>query len=204
GVFPLNGVVLMPAGRLPLNVFEPRYLALVLDSLKDKRLIGMIQPREPEKALTNPSLYSVGTVGRISAFSESEDGRMMISLTGVCRFRLGEEQAPLHGYRRCAVDCAPFLPDFDIAQHSDLDRDHLMKVLNAYVRKEEVDLNIDLLAGFSDPALVAALAMILPFAPREKQALLEAFTVAERGGMLTALMEMDNISHGGVGSPGCQ
>jgi len=205
GVFPLNGVVLMPGGRLPVNVFEPRYLSLVMDALKEQRLIGMIQPRKAEDAAQGePELYNVGCVGRISAFSETDDGRLLISLSGVCRFRAVKEAPSRNGYRRFAVDYAPYLNDFGDEGNDRLDRDHLLEVLSVYVERAEIDLKVGLLAGFSDPALIAALSMICPFAPREKQALLEASTVSARGEMLTALLEMDNMGVGGSDGPNYQ
>src|SRR5207237_1435293 len=129
-IFPLPGVLLLPRGRLPLNIFEPRYLTMTEDALAAGRLIGMIQPIEPEMAgAPPPTLYDAGCAGRISSFAETEDGRLLITLTGVSRLRLGREVATTRGYRRAAVHWTPFAPDLRPAEEGSLDRQRLAAVL---------------------------------------------------------------------------
>ena len=198
-VFPLPGALLLPEGRLPLNIFEPRYLAMVQDSLANRRMFGMIQP-DPSTAATphGPGLFRVGCLGRLSSFAETEDGRLLITLTGVSRFRLAEE-LPLHhaGYRRARADYAPFTDDLDTDQaESGIDRAALLAALRPYFKARAIEANWDAIEQTADPLLVTTLAMVCPFDPREKQALLEASTPADRAAMLIALMEMDRLGGG--------
>src|SRR5579864_917519 len=110
-IFPLTGVLLLPRGRLPLNIFEPRYLAMTRDALGGERLIGMIQPSDPQEGGMNPAVYPLGCAGRITSFSETDDGRYLITLTGVSRFRVARELPLLDGYRRVVADWTPFADD---------------------------------------------------------------------------------------------
>ena len=193
-VFPLSGALLLPRGRLPLNIFEPRYLAMTLDSLADTgRMLGMIQPQPGAPAgETGPGLFRAGCLGRLSSFSETEDGRLLITLTGVCRFRVAEELPMRRGYRRVRADYAPFSGDLDLSERpSALDRAALMGALRPFFRARGIDANWDAMEQTSDALLVLTLSMVCPFDPREKQALLEACTPEERASMLVALLQMD-------------
>ncbi|MCQ8241645.1 LON peptidase substrate-binding domain-containing protein [Rhizosaccharibacter radicis] len=199
-VFPLPGAMLLPGGHLPLNVFEPRYVALVEDALVGTRLFGMIQPHEhepsPEKAeaarassLVPPPLYRVGCAGRLSSFTERQDGTFSIVLTGICRFRLHHELEQRHGYRRLAVDYAPFLSDLS-PQPPSFDRDALLDALRRYFQTRGFEARWDAVEQMDDETLITTLSMICPLPPAEKQALLEAPTPADRAGILRALLEM--------------
>lgn len=202
-VFPLAGVLLLPHGRLPLNIFEPRYLAMTLDALATPtRLIGMIQPTEPETPGRPPKLYGTGCAGRIASFSETEDGRYLITLAGVCRFKIAEEIEPLNGYRRVVPDFAVFGGDLAPEPSYPLDRQRLGKALKRYFTAHSIAADWRSISDASDDRLVTTLAMICPFEPREKQALLETPEAGARARLLIALLEMaaagggsDNARH---------
>lgn len=191
-VFPLAGALLLPQARLPLNVFEPRYLAMSLDSLASGRMFGMIQPQPGAPAgETGPGLFRTGCLGRLSSFAETDDGRLLITLTGVCRFRVAEELPMLRGYRRVRADYAPFRGDLDLSERpSALDRAALTGALRPFFRARGIEANWDAIEQTSDAMLVLTLAMVCPFDTREKQALLEAGTPEERAALLVALLEM--------------
>src|SRR5689334_13642947 len=137
-VFPLTGALLLPRGALPLNVFEPRYLAMVDDALSGTRLIGMIQPTEPEDQTLKPTLSQVGCLGRITSFKESEDHRYQITLTGVCRFGVAEELAADTAYRQVVPDYSRFAGDLVIDEASELPRERLMAALKNYLARRDL------------------------------------------------------------------
>ena len=194
GIFPLTGVLLLPRGQLPLNVFEPRYLTLVDHAMSNARLIGMIQPAEHEDKALKPALTSVGCAGRITSYREAEDGRYLITLTGICRFRVNAELPMNQAYREVRPGYAPFLGDLVSGSEVDFPRDRLLAALKDYLSTR--DLKADWRSVVSAPAetLVNALAMLCPFEPAEKQALLEAPGWAERVDTLVALLEMAAIA----------
>lgn len=187
-VFPLAGVLLLPRARLPLNIFEPRYLAMMDDALKsDHRLIGMIQPLDVESSA--PPLQRIGCAGRVTSFTETEDGRYLIALTGVSRFRVAEEVEGFTPYRRVLADWTGF--DADLEQREELqdfDRDALLLILRDYFDVVELALDWESVAKVDLGMLIDSLSMGCPFAPEEKQALLEAPTLADRAETLVALM----------------
>lgn len=209
-VFPLTGVLLLPRGRLPLNIFEPRYLAMVEDALASRdRLIGMIQPREPGRegmtradgTIPPPApLYGTGCAGRIVGFQETEDGRYLLTLQGVCRFDVGEELATTRGYRRVVPDFARWqgdlVPEASGATVGAFDRDRLLRALRAYFAARDITTDWNAIADTPDERLITTLAMLCPFAPQEQQALLEYPTTTERGRAMIALIEM------GMAGPG--
>jgi len=190
-IFPLTGALLLPRGKLPLNIFEPRYLAMVEDALAERRCIGMIQPDETRHAgETGPALYRVGCLGRLVAFSETEDGRYLITLAGLSRFQVAEELNLRRGYRRVRASFAPFATDLEAAGEPLADRATLVAALRAYFQARGFDANWGAIEGMDDEALVTTLAMVCPFGPAEKQALLEAPAGAERAEALLALLRM--------------
>lgn len=199
-IFPLPGVLVLPGCDLPLNIFEPRYLQMVFDVLGQSRMIGMIQPRSPklgqeeEPALgAPPPIYGMGCAGRITAFAETGNGRLIITLTGLLRFQVLEELPPLNGYRRTHVSYEGFRKDLDRADGECLDqseRQRLIKNLKPYLLDQGMSIDWDKLQETPDERLISALAMICPFAPQEKQALLECGSLAERSRMIVTLMEM--------------
>ena len=198
-VFPLDGALLLPGGQLPLNIFEPRYLNMLDDAMSGERIIGMIQTRpnasgaDPQR----PSLAPVGCAGRVTSFAETSDGRYLITLTGVCRFRAGEELPVRTPYRQVRADFAPYEPDLredpaGVRTAPDIDR--LLSALRRYLDHRGLAIDWGDAESAPSDALINSLAMALPFDPMEKQALLEAETIFERKATLTALLEIDAAS----------
>ena len=189
-IFPLTGVLLLPRGRLPLNIFEPRYLAMTRDALASERLIGMVQPSDPRVAGDNPPVYRTGCAGRITSFSETDDGRFLITLTGISRFRIREELPLLEGYRRVVPEWRDFARDLTSDDEPSFDRDRLLRGLRAYFQHHRIEADWDAITSVGGERLVTSIAMICPFEPSEKQALLEAPDLDERARLLTAIVEM--------------
>ncbi len=189
-LFPLTGAMLLPRGHLPLNVFEPRYLEMVDYALQGDRLIGMIQPVENEETTLKPRLSQVGCAGKIVAFQETGDNRYLITLQGVCRFRLTGEMDSATAWRAGFCDFAPFAGDLAEIQRADLPRQRLLDALKAYLSNRDMQADWNSVLTAPAEALVNALAMMCPFAPTEKQALLEAASFDERATTLLALLEM--------------
>lgn len=197
-VFPLARVLLLPGSRLPLNIFEPRYLAMVDDALTHDRVIGMIQPHNEQRGgvpegigrLDRQQLYSVGCLGRLVSFSEAGDGRYHIILNGLCRFQVREELPVTTLYRQVVADFAPYAGDLAPGRTGAVDRAALLADLKLYL--EQLCLNADWKAVENTPTddLVNMLAMNCPFALPEKQALLEAQTLIERAQTLITLLQM--------------
>ena len=191
-VFPLPGALLLPRGRLPLNIFEPRYLAMVEDSLAQGRMFGMIQPNDhAPRAENGPSLYRIGCLGRLSHFSETEDGRYLITLTGLSRFVVRRELSMQRGYRRVEAEYAPFAHDLQPPPRLDEEmRGDILDALRIYFRIKGIDANWDAVKSMPGDLLVVTLAMLCPFDAAEKQALLEAPREQDRAGDLLALLRM--------------
>jgi uncharacterized protein len=188
-IFPLTGVLLLPRGRLPLNIFEPRYLAMIRDAMQGERLIGMVQPSDPPIRELNPAVYPLGCAGRITSSSETDDGRFLITLTGVSRFRIREELPLLSGYRRAVAEWDDFTDDRNPDERG-FDRSRLTNGLKSFFSQRQVQADWSAIDQAPGEHLVTSIAMMCPFAPNEKQALLEAKTLDERAQLLTALIEM--------------
>lgn len=186
-VFPLEGVLLLPRGQLPLNIFEPRYRAMVEDSLKSDRLIGMVQPR-PGGATDD--IYETGCAGKITEFSETPDGRYLVTLTGIVRFSVAGTAEPGAGYRRIAANWIPWRHDLRAAGCLNIDRSHLSALLKDYFVLNELSCRWDHIENTPDERLITCLSMICPFAPEEKQALLEAKTCRDRAQVFMTMLEM--------------
>jgi hypothetical protein len=189
-VFPLDGAILLARGQLPLNVFEPRYLNMIDDAMGGDRIIGLIQPSGGPRKL--PVLAPVGCAGRITAFSETSDGRYMITLTGVCRFKVMTEMPSGSPYRQIRADYAPYEADLSAPPESDADfaRTGFLDALRAYLAHRSLDIDWETAEGAPQEALCNSLAMALPFERAEKQALLEAQTLTDRCEILTALLRI--------------
>lgn len=183
-VFPLPGVLLLPRGQLPLNIFEPRYLAMVDDALKGDRIIGMIQPRD------NGNLYETGCAGKITEFNETADGRYLITLTGLCRFKIDKEIEQANGYRRVVPGWSSFSHDFDEIACLDIDRVNMKKMLCEYFRMNGIECDMDAIDGVADERLITCLSMICHFDTGEKQALLESRCCRERAEKFMAIIGM--------------
>ncbi len=203
-IFPLDGALLLPHGALPLNIFEPRYLNMIDDAMAGDRVIGMVQTlgggdRE------RPRLASVGCAGRITAFAETGDGRYLITLTGVARFRTGDELPTQTPYRQVRVDFTPFAGDMRPAEDDPTyDREALGRALKTYLESRGLRVDWDAAEAAPVDALVTSLCMALPFDPPEKQALLEAADPVARRHALLALLEIDGAEAGDDMPPSVQ
>ena len=188
-VFPLPGALLLPRARLPLHIFEPRYLAMLEDALKTReRLIGMIQPFDTHDE--SSALHAIGCVGRLTAFSETEDGRYMVTLTGISRFRMQQEIEGFTPYRRCEVSWAGFERDLGATENDPgFNREHFFGLLGRYFEAEELQTDWDSLKEADDELLINSLSMLCPFEPEDKQALLEAPSLETRRETLVTLIE---------------
>lgn len=192
-VFPLPGALLLPRGQMPLNIFEPRYLEMVDDALRDgHRLIGMIQPDSAHPGPEDrPNLYKIGCVGRITQFAETGDGRYLLQLTGVARFRIVEELTVATAYRECRVDFAPFIDDFTARKGEEqVDRKAVLAALTSFLKANDLKADWQGIESAPNEALVNALAMMSPYDPAEKQAMLEAPDLKTRAEILIAVTEI--------------
>lgn len=178
-IFPLGSVLLLPHGDLPLNIFEPRYLAMVDDALASHKMIGMIQPDA-----------KMGCAGKITQYSETQDGRYMIMLTGICRFKVAEELSVTTPYRQIQADWSGFESDFETQHCLDMDRSTLSGLLEAYFEMQGLDCDWGKINSAGDQKLITCLSMICPLEPTEKQALLEAKDCKTRAELFEALIEM--------------
>ena len=193
-LFPLTGALLLPGGNLPLNIFEPRYLAMVYDAISSPhRMIGMIQPRTDGKGY-----YEVGCAGRISEFTESDDGRLIISLSGTARFTCHAHHLDDSGYLIGQTDFASFRQDLT-PDNSSIERDKLLAILRSYFDVKGFSADWSHIDECEDERLVTTLSMICPFGPSEKQALLESDNLSSRTQLLIAMLEMSVLSHDGAG-----
>jgi len=189
-VFPLDGALLLPGCSLPLQIFEPRYLNMVDDAMSGDRLIGMVQTRggPPHR----PKLARVGCAGRITSYAETGDGKYLITLTGVCRFEIGEELSIQAPYRQVLPAWEGFAEDLEVADGDlEFDRQPFLAVLRRYLDHRGLGIEWEAVNVAPATALVNSLAMALPFDVAEKQALLEAPGVEQRRAALTALLEID-------------
>ncbi len=189
-IFPLPACLLLPGGRLPLNIFEPRYLAMVNAALKGDRLIGMVQPRDGVTALGQPEVYQLGCAGRITTFSETEDGRYLITLDGLARFRISEElELADGGYRQVKADFSAYRADLD-EEEAEIDRDALVATLRIFFDRQGINGDWDAIEQTGNERLVTSLAMLCPFSAGEKQALLEAADLSERAASMITMLQL--------------
>ncbi len=192
-IFPLRAALLLPRGEMPLNIFEPRYLQMIDDAMRGSRIIGMIQP-DPEAPEDDerPEIVKVGCAGRLTALGETGDGRYLVTLTGVARFRVAEELVVTTPYRQVKAAFDEFAIDLAPGEgQEDVDRDALLKTLKDYLVANSLEVDWDGVRRAPNEALVNALAMMSPFGPREKQALLEAPDLKSRAEILVAVTEME-------------
>ena len=190
-VFPLSAALLLPSGRMPLNIFEPRYIQLIDEAIAGNRLVGMIQPRLDGglKSDGEPELCEVGCLGRLTSFAETGDGRYLVALQGVCRFRVVEEVMSRSPFRRCRI--MVFGGDFDLEKEAaEVDRDALLKAFRAYLAANDLEADWNSISRAENATLVNALSMMAPYGASEKQALLEAPDLKTRAETLIAITEM--------------
>ena len=193
-VFPLPGALLLPRGQMPLNIFEPRYVAMIDDALRTgHRLIGMIQPDPAHPGPEDkPNLYKVGCAGRITQLAETGDGRYLLQLTGIARFRIEEELNVSTPYRQCRVGYKPFIDDFTARKGEDaVDRKSLLHALSDFLKANDLKADWEGIENAPNEALVNALAMMSPYGTAEKQALLEAPDLKTRAEILVAVTEIE-------------
>jgi hypothetical protein len=206
-VFPLPGALLLPRGQMPLNIFEQRYLSMVDDAFRDgHRLIGMIQPdvtHSPDEE--RPVLFQIGCVGRITQLAETGDGRYILELTGVSRFKVVEEMTVLTAYRQCKVNYFPFIDDFTARKgEGAVDREALLAVLSDFLKANNLKVDWEGIESAPNEALVNALAMMSPYGPAEKQAMLEAPDLKTRAEILIAITQIDLARKRTSGDPPLQ
>ena len=199
-IFPLERALLLPRQELPLNIFEPRYLQMVLDALGSGRLIGMVQPRQGSKPADPVPVYRVGCAGRITFFQETSDGRLLIQLTGVCRFEIAEEIENNKPYRSVRPAWGPFMSDLEPSSAPALELDQLENRLQQYAASHQLQIKWDALRRLPTADLVDFLAVQLPFDVAEKQALIEAKDVATRADVLCRAIDMNVQSPAGFSS----
>ncbi len=188
-VFPLDGALLLPRGQLPLNIFEPRYLNMIDDAIAGDRVIGMIQTSGGSRS--RPKLAHIGCAGRVTSYAETSDGRYLITLTGVIRFRVTDELPVQTPYRQVRAAYDVYEDDLQAPSDADFDRTRFLAALKAYLSHRSLDVDWDTAKGAPEEALINSLSMALPFEPAEKQALLEAGDLEERRESLIALLEID-------------
>lgn len=200
-VFPLDGALLLPRGSLPLNIFEPRYLNMIDDAMAGERIIGMVQTR-PGGDRARPKLQAVGCAGRVTSFAETSDGRYLITLTGVCRFKVGAELPVQTPYRQLKAAFDAFEADLQPPEEDwGFDRERLLAALRAYLHQRSMDVDWSTAKEAPGEALINSLSMALPFEATEKQALLQAGGLDDRVTTLIALLEIDAMMGGADDEP---
>lgn len=193
-IFPLAGAVVMPGVQLPLNVFEPRYLNMVQDALVADHLVGMIQPRSDTAFDETPEIHRVGCAGRITSYSETNDGRIVLVLTGVCRFDVRGELDIKRGYRRVTPAWERFAIDLHEDESNLVDREAFLTSLKAYASLRGVEIPWDDIEKMTDPDLANLLCAHLPLEAEDKQALIETLDLRDRGELMRGLMDMSSVS----------
>ena len=202
-LFPLNKVLLLPRAKLPLNLFENRYLHMFDYALKNDRYIGMVQPSELSSSSGNeksPSIYNIGCAGYVTAFSQTNDNRYEIILEGVCRFKIKKELETLNGFRRADVQWSKFKSDFKSEKlNSREKRNEFLKILRPFLEKMSMNFDWEVIEGTNDEDLINTISMCCPFDVNEKQALLEAISLENRREVLTSLIHI-NLNKNNMGS----
>ncbi|MEO1282107.1 MAG: LON peptidase substrate-binding domain-containing protein [Pseudomonadota bacterium] len=199
-VFPLRGAILLPRATLPLNIFEPRYLQMITDAMSTDRVIGIVQPAGGDEADESPGdhdigVRSVGCAGRITSYQELDDGRFVITLSGIARFDVKSEKTQDTPYRSMAADYERFAQDFEAGCGEDLvDRENLLRVLKVYLEANRLKADWNSIVRASSEFLINALSVMSPYGSEEKQALLEAYDLKTRADVLVALAEMEIAS----------
>ena len=188
-IFPLSGVLLLPGGNLPLNIFEPRYIAMVEAAMAGSRMIGMIQPEDDTIDTPNPPLQSIGCAGKIVEFHETTDGRYIINLNGISRFRVAEEREDQNSFRQITPDWSAFENDLNSSECLGLDREKLIALLRFYFQKEQMNCEWSQIENANDGKLITCLSMICPFDAQDKQALLEAADCKARAALFMDMLD---------------
>ena len=186
-LFPLDNVLLLPFGKLPLNIFEERYIRMTLDSLKSHRMIGIIQPKN-----NNNELFQMGCIGKITSYIETPDYRLVLNLEGICRFVLQERNLTPQGYYQAGIDCQDYLSDLNNIEPS-VDRDELIQKYTNFFKIKKLDIDKDVLAETSNLQLLSTLAMLAPFNKIDKQAILESPNISTRIGTINSILDLNTF-----------
>ncbi len=186
-IFPLDNVLLLPFGKLPLNIFEERYIKMTLDSLKDNRMIGIIQPKN-----NNNELFQMGCIGKITSYIETPDYRLVLNLEGVCRFVLHERNLNARGYYQASIDCNDYLDDLRNMEPN-IDRETLIKKYTNFFKMKKLDIDKDVLADTSNLQLLSTLAMLAPFNKIDKQAILESPNISSRNNTINSILDLNTF-----------
>tara|TARA_B100000989_G_scaffold298491_1_gene288081 strand:- start:932 stop:1591 length:660 start_codon:yes stop_codon:yes gene_type:complete len=194
-IFPLDNVLLLPFGKLPLNIFEERYIKMTLDSLKSHRMIGIIQPKN-----NNNELFQMGCIGKITSYIETPDYRLVLNLEGICRFVLHDRNLTPHGYYQATIDCQDYLPDLNNMEPS-VDRGELIQKYTNFFKMKKLDIDKEVLSETSNLQLLSTLAMLAPFNKIDKQAILESPNISTRINTINSILDLNTFQVVGKKSP---
>ena len=186
-LFPLDNVLLLPFGKMPLNIFETRYVKMVLDSLKKQRLIGIVQPKD-----NSGEFFNIGCMGKITSFIETPDNRIVLNLDGVCRFKITDSQLSQGGYYNANVETIDFVEDINVVEPM-IDRDSLIKKFANFFKIKKYDLDLNIIEETSNLQLLSTLTMLAPFNKIDKQAILEAQNLIDRLQVVNSILDLTNI-----------
>ena len=186
-IFPLENVLLLPFGKLPLNIFEERYIKMTLDSLKSHRMIGIIQPKN-----NNNELFQMGCIGKITSYIETPDYRLVLNLEGVCRFVLHDRELSPHGYYQATIDCQDYLSDLNNMEPN-VDRTNLIQKYTNFFKMKKLDIDKEVLAETSNLQLLSTLAMLAPFNKIDKQAILESPNISTRINTINSILDLNTF-----------
>tara|TARA_B100000242_G_scaffold290157_1_gene261124 strand:- start:1624 stop:2283 length:660 start_codon:yes stop_codon:yes gene_type:complete len=186
-IFPLDNVLLLPFGKLPLNIFEERYIKMTLDSLKTNRMIGIIQPKN-----NNNELFQMGCIGKITSYIETPDYRLVLNLEGVCRFVLNERNLNSHGYYQAKIDCNDYTEDLNNIEPN-IDRTGLIQKYTNFFKMKKLDIDKDVLSETSNLQLLSTLAMLAPFNKIDKQAILESPNISSRNNTINSILDLNTF-----------
>tara|TARA_B100001989_G_C24395149_1_gene391267 strand:- start:131 stop:790 length:660 start_codon:yes stop_codon:yes gene_type:complete len=186
-IFPLDNVLLLPFGKLPLNIFEERYIKMTLDSLQSHRMIGIIQPKN-----NNNELFQMGCIGKITSYIETPDYRLVLNLEGICRFVLNERNLTPNGYYQAKIDCQEYLSDLNNMEPN-VDRSVLIQKYTNFFRMKKLDIDKDVLSETSNLQLLSTLAMLAPFNKIDKQAILESPNISTRINTINSILDLNTF-----------
>ena len=186
-LFPLDNVLLLPFGKLPLNIFEPRYVKMVLESLKKQRLIGIVQPKD-----NSGTFFNVGCIGKITSFIETPDNRIVLNLDGICRFKISDSQLSQGGYYNANVETIDFVHDINLVEPM-IDRESLIKKFAQFFKIKKYDLDLNIIEETSNLQLLSTLTMLAPFNKIDKQAILEAQNLIDRLKIINTILDLNTF-----------
>ena len=186
-LFPLDNVLLLPFGKLPLNIFEPRYIKMVLDSLKKQRLIGIVQPKD-----NSGTFFNIGCIGKITSFIETPDNRIVLNLDGICRFKISDSQLSQGGYYNANVETVDFIHDINLVEPM-IDREGLIKKFAQFFKIKKYDLDLNIIEETSNLQLLSTLTMLAPFNKIDKQAILEAQNLIDRLKVINTILDLNTF-----------